>query len=102
MKYYIVYNPDTEQFDLRDKELCKTIFSSSSRGRCEARLEEIVRESYKPDMEKMYYLMDRMGETLQCIKEWEGQRKGVQDFDLTRALHLHAQMQIALGLPLKY
>lgn len=102
MRYYVTYNPDTEQFDLRDKELCKTVFSSSSRGRCTARLEDIINLTYKPDLERTYYLVDRMGEALQSIKSHYDNDKKIGEYDMTRAMHLHAEIQIALGIPVKY
>lgn len=101
MKYYITYNPDREKFDLRDKELCKTIFSSSSRGQCEARLEQLVSKTYKPDMERVYYLCDRMDDVLEVIRQrYEGEYD-LTEYDLRRTLHIQAQIKIALGIPVE-
>lgn len=102
MKYYITYNPDTEKFDLRDKEACKTIFSSYSRGQCSAKLEEILSRTYRPDMERVYYLVDRMDEALKVIHQRYEADKDMTEYDLRRALHIHAETQMALGINPKY
>ena len=102
MKYYVTYNPDTEKFDLRDKEQCKTIFSSVSRGRCTAKLEEIVQLDYKPDLERVYYLVDRMDEALKVIHQRNKAGKELTEYDLRRALHIHTETQLALGITPEY
>ena len=101
MKYYIAYNPDSEKFNLRDKELCKTIFTSSSRGQCEARLEQLVTKTYKPDMERLYYLCDRMDDVLENIHQRYKGEHDLSDYDLRRTLHIKAEIKIALGIPVQ-
>ena len=101
MKYYVTYNPDTQKFDLRDKEQSKTIFSSHSRGQCEARLEQLVSQTYKPHMERVYYLCDRMDDVLEVIHQrYEGGRD-LTEYDLRRALHIQAEIKMALGIPVE-